>query len=160
MKAISNANWWKRWEFLLFVVFIGVIILNVSLSPFFLGLDNLVNVIQLSIETVMIGLIMTLIIINGEIDLSVAAVIGLCATFFGLLYQNGTPLPLAAILTLGLGVVCGAFNGLWVAYFGLPSLVVTLAGLVGYRGLAYVLLEDKSVTNFPDEFTGLGQHNL
>ncbi len=160
MKAITRANWLKSWEFLLFVVFVGVIILNVSLSPFFLGLDNLVNVLQLSVETIMIGLIMTLIIINGEIDLSVAAVMGLCATAFGLLYQNGTPLPLAALLTLGLGLLCGAFNGLWIAYMGLPSLVVTLAGLVGYRGLAYVLLEDKSVTNFPDEFSALGQHNL
>src|SRR5260221_6994599 len=138
MKAIARANWLKSWEFFLLVVFLGVVILNVSLSPYFLGLDNLVNVFQLSIEKIMIGLIMTLIIINGEIDLSVAGVMGLCAVVFGWLFQNGMALPLAALLTLGLGVLCGALKGFWIAYLGLPSLAVTLAGLVGFRGLAYV----------------------
>jgi len=150
--------WLRRREMLLLLIFIAVLVININLSPYFLGIDNLVNVFQLSIEKAMIALIMTLIIISGEIDLSVAAVMGLCATIFGALYQNNVPLPLAALLTLGVGLLCGAFNGLWIAYGNLPSLAVTLAGLVGYRGLSFVILEDKSVTNFPDWFIALGQN--
>src|SRR5262249_53223378 len=150
-------TWLGRSETLLLVIFIGVVLINISLSPYFLGIDNLVNVFQLSIEKAIIALIMTLIIINGEIDLSVAAVMGLCATVFGAFYRAGVPVPLAALYTLIAGTLCGAFNGMWIAYLGLPSLAVTLAGLIGYRGAAYVILEDKSVTNFPDWFSALGQ---
>lgn len=152
--------WLRSREMLLLVIFVGVVFVNIQLSPFFLGIDNLVNVFQLSIEKATIALIMTLIIISGEIDLSVAAIMGLCATLFGWFYQNGVPIPLAAVYTLAVGALCGAFNGMWVAYLGLPSLAVTLAGLVGYRGLGYVILEEKSVTNFPDWFSALGQKNI
>lgn len=147
-------------EALLLVIFVGVVFVNVQLSPFFLGVDNLVNVFQLSIEKAIMALVMTLIIINGEIDLSIAAVMGLCATLFGWFYRAGVPLPVAALFTLGVGALCGAFNGMWIAYFGLPSLAVTLAGLIGYRGLGYVILEEKSVTNFPEWFSALGQSNI
>ncbi len=155
-----NWNWLQGRETLLAVIFVGVIFVNIQLSPYFLGVDNLVNVFQLSIEKATIALIMTLIIISGEIDLSVAAVMGLCATIFGWLYQGGVALPLAALLTLGIGTLCGVFNGMWIAYLGLPSLAVTLAGLVGYRGLASVILEEKSVSEFPDWFSALGQKNI
>src|SRR5215831_1734984 len=133
VRAVRLRNWKfvQRWEFLLLVIFVFVIIVNIQLSPFFLGIDNLVNIFALSIEKAIIALIMTFIIINGEIDLSVAAVMGMCATIFGWLYQNGTSIPLAALIVLGVGIVCGAFNGFWIAYLGLPSLAVTLAGLVG-----------------------------
>jgi rhamnose transport system permease protein len=152
--------WLRRRELLLLVIFVGVILVNIRLSPFFLGVDNLVNVFQLSIEKALIALIMTLILISGEIDLSVAAIMGLCATLFGWFYQSGVPIPLAALYTLTVGGICGAFSGMWIAYFGLPSLAVTLAGLVGYRGLGYVILEEKSVTNFPEWFSALGQKNI
>ena len=152
--------WVRRQETLLAVIFVAVIAVNISLSPYFLGIDNLVNVFLLSIENATIALIMTFIIINGEIDLSVAAVMALCACVFGWLYQNGVSVPVAAVLTLGLGTLCGAFNGMWIAYLGLPSLAVTLAGLIGYRGLASLVLEDKSVESFPDWFNGLGQNNI
>jgi rhamnose transport system permease protein len=58
------------------------------------------------------------------------------------------------------GAICGAVNGFWIAYVGLPSLAVTLAGLIGYRGIARLLLEDGSIGNFPDWFNNLGQKNL
>jgi rhamnose transport system permease protein len=160
MNAIKIPRWVGSREALLLIIFIGVVFVNIQLSPYFLGVDNLVNVFQLSIEKAIMALIMTLIIINGEIDLSIAAVMGLCATLFGWFYRAGVPLPLAALATLAIGALCGAFNGMWIAYFGLPSLAVTLAGLIGYRGLGYVILEEKSVTNFPDWFSALGQSNI
>src|SRR5579859_6867493 len=96
MDSVRRWKWLGSREMLLLMIFIAVILVNINLSPYFLGIDNLVNVFQLSIEKAIIALIMTLVIINGEIDLSVAAVMGLCATLFGWLFQSGVPLPLAA----------------------------------------------------------------
>ena len=61
------------------------------------------------------------------------------------------------LAALAVGLLCGLFNGFWVAVVGLPSLAVTLAGLIGYRGLAPMLVEDRSVGGFPDWFDTLGQ---
>jgi rhamnose transport system permease protein len=154
---------WERlrsWEGLLLAVLAVVIIVNIVRSPFYLGVDNQVNLFQLSIEKIIVALVMTAIIINGEIDLSVASMMGLSACILARLHELGAPLPVAILASLLAGVVCGAFNGFWVAYVGLPSLAVTLAGLIGYRGLARVLLSDRSIGGFPAWFNALGQQPL
>lgn len=102
----------------------------------------------------LIALPMTLVIITGEIDLSVASVLGLTSAVIGQLWSAG--LPMAAVVPLGvlLGAVLGAVNGLFVAGFGLPSLAVTIGTLALYRGLAYVVLGDRAVADFPLGWTG------
>jgi rhamnose transport system permease protein len=100
------------------------------------------------------------VILNGEIDLSVASMMGLSACVLARLHELGAPLPLAILASLLTGVICGAFNGFWIAYVGLPSLAVTLAGLIGFRGLARVLLGDRSIGGFPAWFAALGQQPL
>ena len=127
------------WEGLLFALLVVIVAINISYSPYFLGVDNIVNLFQLSIEKIIVALVMTLIIISGEIDLSVASVMGLAACVLAWLFQMGVPMPLALLAALGAGLVCGLFNGFWIAYVGLPSLAVTLAGLIGYRGVARIL---------------------
>ena len=97
----------------------------------------------------LIALPMTLVIITGEIDLSVASVVGLSSVLVGVLYQAGVPLALAALVALVAGAVCGAVNGFLVAYVGLPSLAVTIGTLALYRGLAVGLLGTTAVTDFP-----------
>src|SRR5262245_20685542 len=157
------ARIWERlrsWEGLLFAVLVVVIIINIVRSPFYLGIDNQVNLFQLSIEKIIVALSITAIIINVEIDLSVASMMGLSACILARLHELGAPLPLAILACLLAGVVCGAFNGFWVAYVGLPSLAVTLAGLIGFRGLARVLLGDRSIGGFPAWFNALGQQPL
>jgi rhamnose transport system permease protein len=156
---MRSLNWsrFKSWEGLLVIILILVIIANLALSPYYLGGENFINLFQLSIEKIIVALIMTLVIINGEIDLSVASVMGLSACVMASSYQQGVPIELAFVFGLLAGVVAGAFNGFWVAYVGLPSLVVTLAGLIGYRGIARILLEDKSIGGFPQWFNLLGQ---
>ena len=99
---------------------------------------------------------MTLIIICGEIDLSVASVLGLASVVLGALWMGGHPLWMGISLALIVGLVAGLFNGLLVTRLGLPSLVVTLGTLALYRGLAYVILGDQAVSNFPDAFTNFG----
>jgi rhamnose transport system permease protein len=103
---------------------------------------------------------MTFIIINGEIDLSVASVMGLSACTFGWLYHAGMPAGFAIVVVMVVGFACGAFNGFFITRLGIPSLVVTLSTLIGYRGLARVLVEDRGIGQFPAWFDALGQQPL
>jgi rhamnose transport system permease protein len=104
---------------------------------------------------------MTFIIINGEIDLSVGSMMGLSACAFGwMVKEQGVAAPAAIAISLGIGVLGGALNGWFITRVGLPSLVVTLATLIGFRGLARVLVEDRGLTDFPDWFDALGQKGL
>jgi rhamnose transport system permease protein len=150
----------RGWEALLLVLLAIILAANVSASPFYLGVENLVNLFQLSIEKVIVALAMTLIIINGEIDLSVASIMGLSACVLAWLFQMGVPVPVAILAGLAAGIIAGAFNGFWTAYVGLPSLAVTLAGLIGFRGIARILLEDRAIGGFPGWFNTLGQQPI
>jgi rhamnose transport system permease protein len=154
---------WQRlrsWEALLLIILIVVVAVNISRSPNYLTINNQINLFQLYIEKIMVALAMTLIIINGEIDLSVASVMGLAACVTAYLFGQGVAMSLAVVAALAVGVLCGLNNGFWTAYVRLPSLVVTLAGLIGYSGAARVLLEDRSITGFPQWFNDLGQKPL
>jgi rhamnose transport system permease protein len=148
------------WEGLLLLLLVAIVAINIGYSPYYLGVGNIVNLFQLSIEKIIVALIMALIIITGEIDLAVASVMGLAACLMAFLFQMGVPLPLALLASLAAGAFVGAFNGFWIAYIGLPSLAVTLAGLIGYRGLARILVEDRAIGGFPDWFNDLGQQAL
>jgi len=150
----------RRWESLLVIILAAVLVINVNLSPYYLQLNNQINLFQLSIEKIMIALVMTMIIINAEIDLSVASIMGLAACVLAALHEQGVPVGIGIAVALSAGVICGAFNGFWIAYVGLPSLAVTLAGLIGYRGIARILLEDRSIGDFPQWFNALGQQGL
>ncbi len=150
----------KSWEGFLATALLMIIVANTMLSPQFLTFSNQINLFQLSIEKIIVALVMTLIIINGEIDLSVGSMMGLAACSFGFLFANGVPAGLACMIVMVIGVIGGALNGYFIARVGLPSLVVTLATLIGFRGLARVLVEDRGITDFPDWFDALGQQGL
>ncbi len=150
----------KSWEGFLLAALLLIIAANTVLSPQFLTFSNQINLFQLSVEKIIVALVMTLIIINGEIDLSVGSMMGLAACSFGFLFANGVPAGLACCIVMVIGVAGGALNGYFIARVGLPSLVVTLASLIGFRGLARVLVEDRGITDFPDWFDALGQQGL
>jgi rhamnose transport system permease protein len=152
-----NLSVLKGWEGLLLVILAVILAFNSAIVDEYLAPQNLINLFQLSIEKIIVALIMTLIIINAEIDLSVASVMGLSACAFGVLVEGGTPVVLAILLCLLLGALAGGFNAFWIAYVGIPSLVVTLATLIGFRGFARVLLEDRGITGFPDWFNALSR---
>ena len=137
-----------------------IIALNALSSPSFLGMDNQINLFALSIEKVIVALIMTFVILNAEIDLSVASMMGLSACALGWLVEQGVPMPASLVICLLVGILGGAFNGFWITVARLPSLVVTLAMLIGFRGLARVLVEDRSIKAFPPWFEALGQQPL
>jgi rhamnose transport system permease protein len=150
----------RGWESLLLALLVAIVAMNVARSPYYLGVGNIVNLFQLEIEKIIVALMMTLIIINGEIDLSVASVMGLSAAVMAWLFAHGVPLPWALVAAMTSGIVAGLNNGFWTAYVGLPSLAVTLAGLIGYRGIARILIEDRAIGNFPGWFAALGQRPL
>jgi rhamnose transport system permease protein len=106
------------------------------------------------IPIALIALPMTLVVITGEIDLSVASTLGLTCSVMGQLWVCGVhSLPLLVVLSLLLGAGLGAVNGLFVTVFGLPSLAVTIGTLALYRGLAEVVLGDRAVANYPITWT-------
>jgi rhamnose transport system permease protein len=107
-----------------------------------------------------IALPMTLIIITGEIDLSVASTLGLTSAVMGQLWASGLALEMIIPLCLVLGAVLGALNGFFVTVLGLPSLAVTIGTLALYRGLAFVVLGDRAVADFPFGWTGAATSSI
>jgi rhamnose transport system permease protein len=110
----------------------------------------------LLLDVVVIALIalpLTLIIVTGEIDLSVASTVGLSSAVMGKLWFAGLPLETILPIVLLLGAVLGAVNGFFVTRLGLPSLAVTIGTLALYRGLAFVVLGDQAVADFPRAWT-------
>ena len=106
-----------------------------------------------AIPVLLIAMPMTLVIITGEIDLSVASIAGLTSALMGVLWRDGLPIAVVLALALTAGVVAGAINGVLVAVAGLPSLAVTIGTLALFRGLALVVIGDDAVANFPPELT-------
>ena len=116
-------SWLKSWEGLLLIILAATLASNVMLAPEFLTLQNQINLFQLSIEKIIVAVVMTFIIINGEIDLSVASVMGLSACMFGVLVNNGVGGGPAILLCLLLGLAAGGINALLITRLGIPSLV-------------------------------------
>ena len=147
----------KSWEMLLLLVALAIFIANSLASPYFLDPWNLSDASFNFTEKAMIAFAMALLIISGEIDLSVGAIIALCSTVMGLAMSMGAGTPVLVLLGLATGLACGAFNGLLVARFGLPSIVVTIGTMSLFRGISYIVLGDGAFTGYPASFAWFGQ---
>ena len=145
-----------RWETLLVVALLLLIVLGNALSPFFLTAGNFGNLIAALMEVAIMALPMTLIIIAGEIDLSVESMAGLASALLGFMWAAGVPMEVAIPVVLVVGIVGGLLNGFLVARGRLPSLVVTLGTLALFRGLALIVLGPRGVSDFPPGFTEIG----
>lgn len=144
------------WEALLVVLLAASIVIGGIASPYFMSGFNFYAITSNIMEIAVMALPMTLIIIAGEIDLSVASILGLASVVLGLLWQDGHPMWFAIGVALLVGLAAGYLNGLLVTKLGLPSLVITIGSLALFRGLAYVVLGDQAVSNFPTTFTNFG----
>jgi rhamnose transport system permease protein len=149
-----------RWETGLAAVVIIVIIVGSSVSPQFLTGNNLFNVGLSNGEIAIMTLPMTLIIISGEIDLSVASILGMASALLGVLWSKGLPMPAIFVIVAIVGLAAGAVNGLLVTRLRLPSLAVTIGTLALYRGIATILLGPNTVANFPAFYTNLGVNGV
>lgn len=147
----------KSWESLLLAVAVAIFIVNSFTSPYFLNAWNLSDMTFNFTEKAMIAFAMALLIIAGEIDLSVASIIALASTAMGAAVQMGVGTPGLVLTGLGVGMLCGAFNGFLVTKMGLPSIVVTIGTMSLFRGISYIVLGDQAYRGYPPEFAFFGQ---
>jgi len=161
VSALDAATPRPRWQVILirpeamtFVMLILALIVASLISPYFLDLRYILGSFNLTAELSLIALMLTMIIIAGEIDLSPASTMALTACLFAWVLQAGLPMPLAVLVCLGSGLLLGLFNGLLVIALQLPSLIVTIGTLIFYRGLAQVLAGDASI-RLPDWYRGI-----
>ena len=147
----------KSWETLLLAVAIGIFMANSFASPHFLNAWNLSDATFNFTEKAMIAFAMALLIIAGEIDLSVASIIALASTAMGAIAQLDVSTTTLVITGLLAGVACGAFNAVLVTGFGLPSIVVTIGTMSLFRGISYIVLGDQAYRSYPSDFAFFGQ---
>jgi rhamnose transport system permease protein len=155
--AVSGA---VRWETGLALVVVAVIGIGASASPQFLTGNNMFNLGLSNGEIAIMALPMTLIIISGEIDLSVASILGMASALLGVLWNHGWPMPAIFVTVAVTGLAAGALNGLLVTRLRLPSLAVTIGTLALYRGIATILLGPNTVSSFPAAYTNLGVNGV
>ncbi|MEM7487767.1 MAG: ABC transporter permease [Pseudomonadota bacterium] len=147
----------RSWEVMLIAVAVAVFTFNALASPYFLNAWNLSDATFNFTEKAMIAFAMALLVIAGEIDLSVASIIALASTAMGAAVQVGFDTPMLVLIGLGVGLICGAFNGALVCGLGLPSIVVTIGTLSLFRGISYMVLGDTSYGGYPPSFAWFGQ---
>ena len=156
----SHIRGLARWEVALFAAFVIVFIVGRVLSPEFLTNYNFFNMGLSNGELAIMALPMTLIIVTGEIDLSVSSTLGLGSSLLGLLWMHGWPMPAVIVVVLICGAFLGAFNGFLVTRVGLPSIAVTIGTMLLYAGIAEILLGSNIVSNFPATYTNLGVYGV
>lgn len=145
-----------RWEALLILLLVVLVYEGTQISDRFLSGNNFANLSSAVIEVAIIALPMTLIILTGDIDLSVESMVGLAGALLGWLMVAGLPLPLGIPVVLLVGALGGLLNGTLVTRAGLPALVVTLGTLALFRGLANVILGPTAISEWPEWFTEFG----
>jgi rhamnose transport system permease protein len=146
-----------RWEVLL-LIFLGIVVLtNIQLSPYFLDPYNLSDATFNFTEKAIVALAMTLLIIGGDIDLSVASIIALASTAMGAAAAAGAPLPVLIVVGPLVGLACGLLNGWLVTRFSVPAIIVTIGTMSLYRGISFIALGDQAYRTYPDGFDYFGQ---
>ncbi|MFI9387281.1 ABC transporter permease [Kutzneria sp. NPDC052558] len=146
-----------RWESVLFALLVLVAVIgSAATGGAFLTGRGVFNVGSDLAVVALIAMPLTLVVVAAEIDLSVASVLGLSSALIGTLWNEGWPLEAILPFVIVVGAVCGAINGFLVTRLGLPSLAVTIGSLALYRGLAFVVLGDQAVADFPDSYTQFG----
>ncbi len=155
---------WRRLlvsrEAAVIALLVVVLVWAINFVSYFANQLTMTNLFLDIAPILLIALPMTMVIITGEIDLSVASVVGLSSVLLGTLVDHGWSVPAAMVVALLAGVVCGLLNGFLVAYVGLPSLAVTIGTLALFRGIAVGLLGTKAVTDFPAGWTTLAKAKI
>ncbi|MBN9613498.1 MAG: ABC transporter permease [Actinobacteria bacterium] len=155
---------WQRWfatrEMAIIALFLIVVVVAIAAVPNFGSKITMTYLLLDMFPTLIIALPMTAIIVTGEIDLSVASVVGFSSVLTGVLTQAGLPFGVVIVLAVLGGVICGAVNGFLVTVVGLPSLAVTIGTLALYRGIAVGLLGTTAITEFPEFWTDLAKAKL
>lgn len=149
-----------RWEFILFVLLIFESLVFANLSPFFLDTFNLLNTTFNFSEKAILALPMIFVILSGDIDISVAAIMALCSFTMGYAAGQGASPAELVLIGLAVGTAAGFFNGILITGLGIPAIAVTLASQSLFRGISQAVLGDRAYTSYPEGFGVLGQGYL
>ncbi|MDP9587777.1 ABC transporter permease [Shinella sp. AETb1-6] len=139
-------------EYNFIAIFLVVVAIAAILSPNFLTSTNIANLFQQAAVVGVVAVGMTFVILTGNIDLSVGSVVALCGMLVAVLLAGGMPIVPALAITILTGALAGAVIGLITALAEVPSFIVSLAGLVSFRGITYLLTDGVPVSGLPPSF--------
>jgi rhamnose transport system permease protein len=151
------------WEILLVILIIGAATINSIISPFYLNLDQILNGLKYIMVPGLVALGLTVVVIQGEIDISLPSIVAVGTVLLGVLANNGVPVSVAVPVVLVVGCLLGLLNGVIVTSFALPSMAVTFGTFWAYRGLAFLLPggeEGYAATAFAPEYFWLGKTEI
>lgn len=143
-------------EYNFVVIFLAVVAIATTLSDNFLTFANIANLFQQAAVVGVVAIGMTFVILTGNIDLSVGSIVALCGMLVAVLMSNGFDPFIAVAITVLAGTACGAAMGATSALAQVPSFIVTLAGLVSFRGITYLLTDGVPVSGLPQGFAAIG----
>lgn len=150
-------NFFTQWEVLLVIIFVLMFVVFGIANPRFLRFSNLMNQTGTFAEKSIMALPMIFIIMCGDIDISIAAIVALSGMGIGLAAEGGASTPVLILIGLGIGFLCGLANGLLITWLKMPAIAVTLATQSIFRGISTVVLEEHACTTYPDSFIQIGQ---
>ena len=155
-KGFSWRKFFFQWEWMLFIIFILVNVLNTSLSENYLNFSGIMRASMNFLDQAFIVFSMAFVIMLGDIDISVASIVALSSVVMAVLYNAGVPMVIAMVICLALATLCGFINGwLLIKFKEISAVIVTLATMIFYRGIAYMILEDQASGGFPKWFSYL-----
>lgn len=153
-RPFSVRRFFLRWEWLLVLLLFAVNIINILASSHYADWNNILDALRGQLDKAILVFPMVLVILLGEIDISVASTMALSAVIMGLVYSAGVPMAASVAIALVIGAICGFINGyILVKFKELSSMIVTLSTQIIYRGIANILLKTQSVGGFPDWFS-------
>jgi rhamnose transport system permease protein len=145
-----------RWDVVVAALLAAVLVYGFAGVPGFGGTINLSFLLGSTVTIAIAALPMTMLVVAGEVDLSVGSAAGLAGALMGALWNANWPIEYVIPLCLLVGAAGGLLNGLLVTRLGLPSLAVTIGTLAAYRGLAQIILGANAVTDFPQNYLDFG----
>lgn len=147
-------SFFKKHSYLVFllVILCAWMLIMSSLNPRFLRFSNIANVAKRSTESAIIACGLTLVIITGDIDLSVGAIMALSASLCGILYGNGMPFAIVLPIVLVVALAVGLLNAWLVVHVRVQAMIATLATMTALRSIVYGITNGYNISTFPDNF--------
>lgn len=153
-RKLPFAKRMMTWETLIILLFLVVNTININLTSNYLNMTNLSNTCKMFLDKGIVAFPMMMVLLLGEIDISVASIIALSGVVMGWAANLGAGMPVVMLVGIVVGAVCGFLNGYLITKFTeLSSTIITLATEIFYRGLAWMILENNAYTQWPDSMS-------
>lgn len=149
------------WEMVLVYILVLINVVLMSMKPnLYFAAGTIQSIIQAGMDVCPLVLGMILILMLGDIDVSAASTMIFASMATGLCMDAGMPMIVAVIMAIIAGMACGAFNGFFVAYMGMPAVITTISTQMLFRGIVKIVLDVNVLKNFPAFYTVIGWRNI